>query len=1203
MIETNKECRDFIERYLLEHFVGPGYTKEIYACSDDLSDEIIDQPVSTLYSSAILKPQQGQDQLQERELEDDELDLDSAESNSETEDLDEDTQEDNESKGKHDWQEYVEPETNNPFESHCGLIACTSLEEKTVNVTIRYARYYLVSDEDRHSVQLKLGHLYPQMKRLIEYYSQRSEIQNKLQQNKGSARATFADYFIWDDEKMYLSLAPKKPHEISLKNLIATNDLVKLDDESNDARFLLNRLIRSSLRRRRQYEETLQWILGECNEQRIPIEGEKRGMLYLQEYKKTEYCRYLKVLLKNDGEQTDRKDSSDYMCQVEIEVAPHSGRLQSYRDPWVDRSDREQQQIEYLYREEEEYGKGIGCAVAWDRHGASIKTTFAPSVDIKKSANSLDSAYCKKLNEDCREYKREGHFDSDALSDYCNLLKLSHWTEYQDSDEYVDRLEAFVEAYALWHALQRARVERGQDQDIAKDILDKQGELLERLQDNVSYLRSNEEALKCFRYANTAMLIQMTIARDKNFAKNRDRSEVAVGQEVLNSLDYFKDHGEGYAYRPFQLAFLLMNVKSTMEQDDHYRTNGVDLIWFPTGGGKTEAYLALTALTIIYRRHCEEGGGKGKSGVTVIMRYTLRLLATQQFERASYLICALEFMRNKIASDELNLGKDKKSPISIGLWVGSGVTPNKYRDLQGGKYGDFLDNPRTKENPFPVSCCPWCGSNLIPEENVTGKGYLDHGELSCIHPSCVCNEHNGYRLPIKFVDEGIYKSRPTLLFATVDKFAGIHKKEALGLLGAKPEQEPEPLSPNLIIQDELHLISGPLGSMVGFFESLIDYLATRQEGRIPKIVASTATTRNTSSLIRQLYKREVHIFPASGITYKDNFFSHIEDEAQRRHLGLSAQVSSVKAEIRIFAHLLLARLALMKQYLVDTKVDLADNDAVIDGLLSSEGHLRGGFDDYWSLVAYYTSLKEVGRMRSRVAQEISLTMRSGKRYMSIPMAFDYLWMKITDRRIEEFTGRIESSKVKGLLSKVEQKALFSRDNNKLALAQGPDIILATNMISVGIDISRWNMMLMSSLPSSTAEYIQATSRIARSVEGLVVNLFNRRSSRSLSIYENYIGFHNAYYKYVEPLSITPATQALIRHKVLNNILQAVKNATQLDEQGAKEEVKKLLTARFDLNEAMQDFLERELNGRDFDEKALSLRDIEGNIGISIKQLM
>ena len=783
--------------------------------------------------------------------------------------------------------------------------------------------------------------------------------------------------------------------------------------------------------------------------------------------------------------------------------------------------------------------------------------------------------------------------NSQRLEDSCNLLNLSHWTKYQDRREYIAQIEIFVKAYARWHKVQevRAAQESEESQAVSEDILNKQKQLLQRLEDNVAYLRENDTALECFQYANTAMLIQMIIARDKNFAKNRDRSEVKAEKNVLDNLDYFKTNAVGYAYRPFQLAFLLMNVRSTMEQEDPYRTKGVDLIWFPTGGGKTEAYLALTALTIIYRRHCEERKeGIKPGGVSVIMRYTLRLLTTQQFERASYLICALEFMRNKI--EGLNLGT---KPITIGLWVGAGVTPNNYKDLEDskGQYEKFKENQQG-DNPYPVSCCPWCGSNLFSQEEETPIGYLDKGKLSCIQDYCIYNQNNGQILPIKFVDESIYAEPPTLLFATVDKFAGIHKHpELLGI-------DEKFLSPNLIIQDELHLISGPLGSMVGFFESAIDYLVTRQKERIPKIVASTATTRNTQALIHKLYKREVHIFPANGITYGDNFFSHIEQVSLRRHLGLSAQIPSVKAEIRIFAHLLLARLALMKHYLIDKKIDLANNEEVIKSLIT-DNYLRDDLDNYWSLVAYYTSLKELGRMRSRVTQEISHTMRSGKRYLNIPIAFDPLWLEITDQRIEEFTGRIDSLKIKGLLSKVEKKALF---DNRLNPQQSPDIILATNMISVGIDISRWNMMLMSSLPCSTAEYIQSTSRIARSAEGLVVNLFSRRAVRSLSLYENYTAFHHSYYKYVEPLSITPLTRSLIQNKILNNILCCVKKTMpekSLDE--VKKEVVRILVDRFELNERMQDFLERELEEKeDKNDYASSLRDIEGNIAIRIKEL-
>lgn len=1189
--------RNFIEQYLIEHFIGPGYTKEIYECSNDLSDEIIDQPVTSLYSSGILKPRSTNGSTEEMN---DDLDSDGDMMDNEEEEREgniaDNTDEINgneledRDKNKSDKNEYNEPETDNPFEHHCGLIACTSLDETLLDISVRYGRYHAIEEKDRHTIKLKLDYLYPQMQRVIEHYNNQKEIQEKLQTVKGT-RKTFADYFTWDDKHATLSLAPIREKEPLLGRIIKAKDLTQLDCESNDARFLLNRLIQASFKGRVQCEKSYTWDLREAQKSVVleGIEGCEKVVLHLQVYKTTKDCRYLKILVENKELVEGCADSSQFLCQVETTARPKSGKLIGYRDPLVDRSDKEQRQIEYLYREVKEYGKGIGCAVVWDEDGKWIKTTFAPSVDVKKSANSLDSTYCSMLN----ILLNENYFDSQRLEDSCNLLNLSHWTKYQDRREYIAQIEIFVKAYARWHKVQevRAAQESEESQAVSEDILNKQKQLLQRLEDNVAYLRENDTALECFQYANTAMLIQMIIARDKNFAKNRDRSEVKAEKNVLDNLDYFKTNAVGYAYRPFQLAFLLMNVRSTMEQEDPYRTKGVDLIWFPTGGGKTEAYLALTALTIIYRRHCEERKeGIKPGGVSVIMRYTLRLLTTQQFERASYLICALEFMRNKI--EGLNLGT---KPITIGLWVGAGVTPNNYKDLEDskGQYEKFKENQQG-DNPYPVSCCPWCGSNLFSQEEETPIGYLDKGKLSCIQDYCIYNQNNGQILPIKFVDESIYAEPPTLLFATVDKFAGIHKHpELLGI-------DEKFLSPNLIIQDELHLISGPLGSMVGFFESAIDYLVTRQKERIPKIVASTATTRNTQALIHKLYKREVHIFPANGITYGDNFFSHIEQVSLRRHLGLSAQIPSVKAEIRIFAHLLLARLALMKHYLIDKKIDLANNEEVIKSLIT-DNYLRDDLDNYWSLVAYYTSLKELGRMRSRVTQEISHTMRSGKRYLNIPTAFDPLWLEITDQRIEEFTGRIDSLKIKGLLSKVEKKALF---DNRLNPQQSPDIILATNMISVGIDISRWNMMLMSSLPCSTAEYIQSTSRIARSAEGLVVNLFSRRAVRSLSLYENYTAFHRSYYKYVEPLSITPLTRSLIQNKILNNILCCVKKTMpekSLDE--VKKEVVRILVDRFELNERMQDFLERELEEKeDKNDYASSLRDIEGNIAIRIKEL-
>ena len=1192
-MKTTKDYRDFIENYLVEHFIGPGYSREIYECCEDASDEVIDQPARTLYSSGILKPKQSGSTLEKEDyVEEDVLE-------NEDDDIDDNLDESHEKDERVTPQdENIVPEVDNPFESHCGLIACVSNEEKAVEIIVRYGKYDLIDANNRHQVKLRLGHLYSEMRNLVDSYNKNPQILEELKMQK-NARSSFGEYFIWNEVQQTLSLDSIKSGEPSLKSIINEKKLREVSrdirGQFENARFLLNRLMYARLKRRKQYEWTTTCSLS-VSSHRIELSGED-AILHLYTYKKTNDCQYLKVLLENKAENVQTKDGKD-LCQVEIILKPCSGNLVNYRDPFVDRSDNEQGQIEYLYREVKDYGKGVGCGVVWDEHASWIKTTFAPSVDIKKSANSLDADYCKMLN----TQTGSDEFNEQDLNDCCKLFNLSHWTEYETT-EYINRLDTFVKAYARWCKLQKDRSSKeGEGTEVARELLEKQNELLDRLEDNIDLLRNDERALKYFQYANTAMLIQMIVARDKNFAKNRDRSDIEANADVLNNLDYFRQNASGYAYRPFQLAFLLMNVRSTVSADCAYRTDGVDLIWFPTGGGKTEAYLALTALTIIYRRCYEEQqDGVVPGGVAVVMRYTLRLLTAQQFERASYLICALEFMRNQRISD-LNLGNE---PITIGLWVGSSVTPNRVIELSenSSKYRRFREKPDGSENPYPISCCPWCGSQLIPRENNNHVcGYGDDGRTTCINSDCYYSKDNEGRskservLPIKFVDEKIYEEPPTLLFATVDKFANIHKHPDLLGVGKGT------LSPNLIVQDELHLISGPLGSMVGFFESAVQYLMTRQEGRIPKIVASTATTRNTDSLIQKLYKRKVHIFPAHGITYDDNFFSHIETGSLRRHLALSTQVSTVKGEVRIFAHLLLARLALMKVYLLEHGVDLSNTQEVINSLLS-EGNLKDALDNYWSVVAYYTSLKEVGRMRSRITQEIRLTMGSGKRYMNLPQALDFLWKNITGLRIEEFTGRIDSLKVKGLLSKVERKARFTENLNP---QDSPDIILATNMISVGIDISRWNILLMSSLPNSVAEYIQSTSRVARSVEGLVVNLVNRKSSRSLSIYENYIGFHRSYYKYVEPLSITPATRSLIQHDILSNIYECVRKGMPEDvqEEDVISEVCNHLGQYFSLSEEEQNFIAEELEGREIgkDSCANSLRDIEGNIGVCIQQV-
>lgn len=573
-----------------------------------------------------------------------------------------------------------------------------------------------------------------------------------------------------------------------------------------------------------------------------------------------------------------------------------------------------------------------------------------------------------------------------------------------------------------------------------------------------------------------------------------------------------------------------MNVKSTFENDDPYRNDNVDLIWFPTGGGKTEAYLALTALTIAERR---TSGDADVSGVSVIMRYTLRLLTAQQFERASFLICALEFLRNELSQRteyNLTLGGDK---ITLGMWIGSASTPNKLNDLNGGKYAQYFaaynNGIKPETNPFPISYCPWCGCKLEAEDK---KGYNRNGELHCLNNSNCSFD----ALPIIYIDEALYKNPPTLLFATVDKFAQLNNTEKGQMFGAGTNRR----RPDLIIQDEMHLISGPLGSLVGMFETMVEEICTKKDDngnivRRPKIIASTATTRNTLNLIKQLYARTVKTFPVSGVRYSDNFFSHVlkYSESKRLYMGLAPTGHSAsELEIRSIAAEIVAKEKMISEYLSEKDVDIKNKEAVYNAI-SINSHLIKDIDNYWSLVLYYMNLKNLGRTHSRMGQEILANVESMRAYLYEYPALNFVTNGF-QTRTEEFTSRQESSRIKSLLVEAESAPeLVPSPMYNISVKYNMDIVQATNMISVGIDIARWNVMFMVGQPLTTAEYIQSSSRVGRTTHGLVVNIYNSIRNRERSFYENYVPYHQEFYKFVEPLTATTFTPITLEKLIYN----------------------------------------------------------------------
>jgi hypothetical protein len=753
--------------------------------------------------------------------------------------------------------------------------------------------------------------------------------------------------------------------------------------------------------------------------------------------------------------------------------------------------------------------------------------------------------------------KEDFPYDFDALNKCLEVKQLSHFND--DKNAIINSLKLFVSLYQKWIDVQTTTAQgfNKEDKKIADKLLNRQGANYKRLIKGIKILEKDEseKAFHCFQLANTAMFIQMIISNDKRFGNNERHLIDKIEKADYNSLKFFEDYNdwkflnpekpESPRYRPFQLAFLLLSIEGIIDENSDDRNKIVDLIWFPTGGGKTEAYLAVGAFTILWRRLSNDS--ETSKGTSILMRYTLRLLTSQQFERASRLILALEFIRRNF-KEELHEEK-----ISIGLWVGEGASPNKIDDankIVEDATGNF-EKADQYTSRLQLTACPWCGVRLVSKTaNGWTHGYdCQSGTQGYFYFKCVnnaCAFHSS-KLPIQVVDEMLYKQPPTLLFATVDKFA-ILASQKEGQTHKFFNSFSDALPPDLIIQDELHLISGPLGSIVGIFESVVDYLCSKGN-RKPKIISSTATTRNTSHQIKELYAgKEVNIFPPSGISYSDSFFAK-ETASKRKYVGfLPTGKTGISTQLWIIPYLLYTRVKLYDE-----------NDLATLNL-------------YWTIVSYYNSLKDVGKIYNKTNDEIQInTNVLFYRNFGNNSTLRYL-IKDIDSRSLELTSRIESNNVKATLKRLDDVfgAEVSEKGNEY-VKDGLDLVLASNMISVGIDVSRLNAMLVNGMPRNIAEYIQATSRVGRKHDGIVLTLFNPYQARDKSYFENFNSFHQAYYKYVEPLSVTPFTENTIRKMLTtvfiaflrNSVSGMTKNAdAKYFEPEMADEFKRYVTQRF-----------------------------------------
>jgi len=851
----------------------------------------------------------------------------------------------------------------------------------------------------------------------------------------------------------------------------------------------------------------------------------------------------------------------------------------------------EDRHLRLLYRDELRHAVGRNVAVhahvrLGERHAYRLETTWLPTYEVPATiAPPADAG---------------SHLSGVELS--MDALAVA------SAEELAAGLRPLADGYAAWLDEQETRV-AGLPvalQETARTAIFTARRCADRIRAGIELVTSpaaadHETALQAFRFANEAMALQR---RHTTIAAVRE----ADGLSFAEAEQAVREKGaEVASWRPFQLAFVLLNLPALTDPAHPERVPDghralVDLLFFPTGGGKTEAYLGLAAYTFAIRRLQKTVGSgtsarSGQAGVAVLMRYTLRLLTAQQFQRAAALVCAAEVLRRSA----LDRGDDRwgAEPFRIGLWVGSAVSPNWY-DQAAEQVAEVREAPSARRaGVLQTLACPWCGTKLLAHRDLRADD--DRRRILLYCPAgegpdpCPFSEMRAKDegLPILTVDEEIYRYLPSLVIATVDKLAQLPWRGYAGMLfgrvswfcprhgyrhddldertGCRPRHNESRRSglpavtsqpvvrlrpPDLIIQDELHLISGALGTTVGLFEAAVDELCRWPVGEVltgPKIVASTATTKRAPEQVRGIFARDLAVFPPPVLDITDTFFSRqvpvTPKTPGRRYLGICAHGVRLKsAEIRLAEILLIAGQSLFDAY-------------------------GTAADPYLTVVGYFNATRELAGMRRYLDDDVTTRVRRHGRPRGLS---ERIQSQTGMLAIEELTSRISSADISSVLKRLEAgfdpdldtsarrrairqeqadalknkrtpHALADRDFERLRADATPvDVVLATSMLQVGVDVSRFGLMVVTGQPKNTAEYIQASSRVGRSAEkpGLVVTLYNWSRPRDLAHYEDFEYYHATYYRQVEALSVTPYTRRALDRGTAATYVAAVRNVTE-----------------------------------------------------------
>lgn len=966
-------------------------------------------------------------------------------------------------------------------------------------------------------------------------------------------------------------------------------------------------------------------------------------------------------------------------------------------------------ELEFLYRDRPVRARGHMCSAMWkeidpEMIPANIEVDFSEC--LTRPPFLWSDGEC--FDEDERKLFCPADLRTEFVPVYAVLGADFEWpgeygtapdlradvlAETWDPDELKSKLSPLVGGYEKWIERMEEDVNSIPEQykEIAQNMIIKCRMVLQRMRSGLEILYSNNNARVSFCFANKAMHLQHQWM-----------------------------YKEKLSWHPFQLAFVLMTIESIVNPSSQHRKT-CDLLWIPTGGGKTEAYLAIAAFVIGYRRRQPGIGGSYNRtgvGVSVLTRYTLRLLTIQQFRRTLGLVTACEYLRVHNIQNGNDVGWRPESctisdnflwgsvPFTTGLWVGGKVTPNQLGPLWvngeiPGALG-ILKGKRGDGEPAQVLSCPVCGALLaisdmglqpgeyelhfvfrVQEEtrysleaiSLLGRpfpdiqilnstitshqsrnyytltlqiktestlnssnidSFWDHirqfyeengcsielaasrpsrpgyfirhyvgrnkqkveydFEIFCPNPNCelhipwfggmpagwICgrkpgispstkdaglprlNDDNRYvdiqepfrlktgylsdRIPIPAltVDEQIYHRLPSMVLATVDKFArppfepkaaalfgnvqyhnciiGYYRPDSSGQkqnrdghpepVGSKKERTfvsiSPPAAPDLILQDELHLIEGPLGSLAGIYEVAVEFLSSEVSEIPVKYIASTATIRSADEQAQALFRRNLLIFPPPALSVNDRFFVRdreihpLEDrEPGRLYVGICAPgKGSLTPVVRIWSR-----------------------------LLQTAGSYRNhqDIDSFWTLTGYFNAIRELGGTMALFRQDIPQRVNE---ISDCPR-------ELRDENTVELSGRISSTELPAALEILRNGS--------------PDALFATSMLGTGVDIPRIGLMVVHGQPKTTSSYIQSTGRAGRKRGALVVTFFRASRPRDLNHFEFFCGYHRQLHRFVEPIAVYPFSPGVLERAAGPVGVFILRNMRNAPEQWHKDE--------------------------------------------------